>query len=107
MRTACNFKKLTNDDEQILKTINNLKYQEKTWEHHASCFKKGPECRFHFEQQKSVLKLEVGEDNIEWTQVSTKSVLKLNVGEYSNVWTEVIVMRNHKQIFSMCSQEDV
>ena len=48
MRTAYDVKKLTNDDEKILKTINNLKSQEHTWEHHDSCFKKGPECRFHF-----------------------------------------------------------
>ena len=69
--------------------MNNLKYQDHTWEHHASCLKKGPECRFHFGQPKSVLKLDVGEDNIEWTQVSTKSVSKLNIDDDNNVWTEV------------------
>ena len=105
MRTACNFKKLTNDDEQILKTINNLKYQEHTWEHHASCFKKGSECRFHFRQPKSVLKSDVGKDNIEWTQVSTKSVLKLNVGDDNNVWTEVSNEKPQTKYFNVFTRQ--
>ena len=73
MRTAYDFNKLTKEDKQILQTINKLKYQEHAWEHHASCFKKGPECRFHFAKLKTDLKLEISEENAEWTELDKEN----------------------------------
>ena len=75
MRTAYDFNKLTKEDTQILQTINKLKYQEHAWEHHASCFKKGPECRFYFPKMKTYLKLEMSEEKVAWTQLNKENNL--------------------------------
>ena len=48
MQTAYDFQKMTKNDQKGLHTVNKLKYQEHAWENHATCFKKGCECRFYF-----------------------------------------------------------
>ena len=70
MRTAYDFQKLTKYDDKVLKIINKLKYQDHVLEHHATCFKKGPECRFDFGKLKYYVKLEICNEKSEWTNIN-------------------------------------
>ena len=50
-----------------------MKYQERAWEDHAMCFKKGAECGFNFGKLKSDLKLEICNEKTEWTKINQKN----------------------------------
>ena len=111
MRTAYDFQKLSKNDQIFLQAINKLKYQEHAWEHHSTCFKKGPECRFNFGKLKTNLNLEISDEKTEWTkcnqqntctqsfEIKTKRCLgDAYVNVHSKACSEILAFNNNVAI---------